>query len=288
MFIEQFPERIPFRLTRMLIRAMEISGIEGSYRNTCEKSMNVLRESRDSLIAMLEAFVYDPLISWRFLADMSNPDEDVAVKDSTALSRKSMKEVRPPVNSALEDSDRSINVNPISEGADEDASDNEDLPTVPSSVATLPSRTPSKERLAAQSEADRLEASRARSLRMYSDIQALAARLATDSHISSIAGDQSDHIAAEGSLAFSRLERSMKQREFMSLLGGENGAAHEEALNKKAIKLIRRVEDKLAGTDFPDCDEEPLDVQEQVQRLIVQATSVENLCQLFVGWCAFW
>ena len=39
----------------------------GNYRLTCEKVMSVLRENRDSLIAMLEAFVYDPLISWRLL-----------------------------------------------------------------------------------------------------------------------------------------------------------------------------------------------------------------------------
>jgi hypothetical protein len=62
---DKFPEKVPFRLTRMLVNAMEVSGIEGSYRLTCEKVMYVLRENRDSLIAMLEAFVYDPLMSWR-------------------------------------------------------------------------------------------------------------------------------------------------------------------------------------------------------------------------------
>ena len=62
---EKFPERVPFRLTRMLTRAMEVSGIEGSYRNTCEKTMSVLRDNKGSLVDMLEAFVHDPLISWR-------------------------------------------------------------------------------------------------------------------------------------------------------------------------------------------------------------------------------
>lgn len=74
----------------------------------------------------------------------------------------------------------------------------------------------------------------------------------------------------------------------MGVMGGENGVVHEEALNVKALQVIRRVEDKLSGTDFPDCEGEPLDVSDQVQRLIVQATSSENLCQLFIGWCAFW
>eukprot|EP00957_Ditylum_brightwellii_P097007 7387118-Ditylum_brightwellii.AAC.1 len=69
---EKYPEKIPFRLTRMLTRAMEVSGIEGSYRSTCERTMGVLRDNRDSLVAMLEAFVYDPLISWRLLGQSSD------------------------------------------------------------------------------------------------------------------------------------------------------------------------------------------------------------------------
>ena len=64
---DKFPEKVPFRLTRMMVNAMEVSGIEGNYRRTCEKVMFVLRENRDSLVATLEAFVHDPLISWRLL-----------------------------------------------------------------------------------------------------------------------------------------------------------------------------------------------------------------------------
>lgn len=29
-------------------------------------------------------------------------------------------------------------------------------------------------------------------------------------------------------------------------------------------------------------------VQSQVQRLIMQAESYENLCQSYIGWCPFW
>lgn len=64
---EKFPEKIPFRLTRMLINAMEVTGIEGTYRKTCESVMHVLRKNKDSLMAVLEAFVYDPLLNWRLL-----------------------------------------------------------------------------------------------------------------------------------------------------------------------------------------------------------------------------
>uniref|UniRef100_A0A0M3KFM6 Serine/threonine-protein kinase mTOR (inferred by orthology to a human protein) n=1 Tax=Anisakis simplex TaxID=6269 RepID=A0A0M3KFM6_ANISI len=64
---EKFPEKIPFRLTRMLIQAMESTGIEGNYRITCERVLRVLRSNKESLLAVLEAFVYDPLINWRLM-----------------------------------------------------------------------------------------------------------------------------------------------------------------------------------------------------------------------------
>ena len=34
----KYPETVPFRLTRMLVRSMEASGIEGTFRTTCEKA----------------------------------------------------------------------------------------------------------------------------------------------------------------------------------------------------------------------------------------------------------
>eukprot|EP00756_Hemistasia_phaeocysticola_P003197 Hpha_TRINITY_DN12120_c0_g1::TRINITY_DN12120_c0_g1_i1::g.82064::m.82064/K07203/MTOR, FRAP, TOR; serine/threonine-protein kinase mTOR len=61
---EKFPERIPFRLTRILVNAMEVCGCDGIFRRSCETVMTVLRNHRDSLMAMLEAFVHDPLLSW--------------------------------------------------------------------------------------------------------------------------------------------------------------------------------------------------------------------------------
>ncbi|CAB4321077.1 unnamed protein product [Prunus armeniaca] len=62
---EKFPEKVPFRLTRMLVKAMEVSGIEGNFRSTCENVMQVLRTNKECVMAMMEAFVHDPLINWR-------------------------------------------------------------------------------------------------------------------------------------------------------------------------------------------------------------------------------
>ena len=45
----------------------QVTGIDGNYRMTCESVMRVLRENKDSLMAVLEAFVYDPLLNWRLI-----------------------------------------------------------------------------------------------------------------------------------------------------------------------------------------------------------------------------
>lgn len=285
---DKFPEKVPFRLTRMLIKAMEVSGVEGSYRSTCERTMSVLRGSRDSLVTMLEAFVYDPLISWRLvdlstgLASGSTSERPGGAVPRVGLISDPLRDAEGALHGTI---GNGLTADPIREHPDEDLVDDEDFVTFENSNDAAGAVKPKNFLMNHSVGSNR--ASRARSLQMYANIQNLAANLTTDSRIASIAGERSEQLSAEGSLARSRIERSMKQRELMSMLRGNDGAAHEEALNERALKVIRRVQDKLTGTDFPEC-QEPLDVPDQVQRLIVQATSSENLCQLFIGWCSFW
>eukprot|EP01127_Copromyxa_protea_P022122 TRINITY_DN7809_c0_g1_i1.p1 TRINITY_DN7809_c0_g1~~TRINITY_DN7809_c0_g1_i1.p1 ORF type:complete len:2505 (+),score=361.67 TRINITY_DN7809_c0_g1_i1:42-7556(+) len=61
---DRYAERVPFRLTRMLTNAMGISGVEGHFRITAEHVMRVLRTNKEPIMAILEAFVYDPLVNW--------------------------------------------------------------------------------------------------------------------------------------------------------------------------------------------------------------------------------
>lgn len=56
----------PLKHTQLLYH-FQVSGIEGSFRKTCEITMHVLRANKESLMAVLEAFVYDPLINWRLM-----------------------------------------------------------------------------------------------------------------------------------------------------------------------------------------------------------------------------
>jgi len=60
----EFPEKVPFRLTRMLTNALEVSGVDGSFRSLSEIGLSLCRESRTQLLGLLEVFIYDPLIQW--------------------------------------------------------------------------------------------------------------------------------------------------------------------------------------------------------------------------------
>jgi|SRR5690606_33332851 len=157
---EQFAEKVPFRLTRMLVNAMGVSGVEGVFRSTCESVMRVLRDNKDSLLALLDSFVHDPLINWRL----------------AALQEKKEK---------------------------------------------------------------------------------------TDSY----------NIKQQTS----SFDRDLYQ---MSIQSPRHKYESPESQYRIANSVINRIECKLTGKDFPG---ETLDVQQQVDRLIEQATSVQNLCQMYLG-----
>lgn len=60
------PEIVPFRLTPMLQDALGVTGVEGKFRVAFETVLRVVRadETREALLTLLEAFVYEPLVDW--------------------------------------------------------------------------------------------------------------------------------------------------------------------------------------------------------------------------------
>lgn len=89
-----------------------------------------------------------------------------------------------------------------------------------------------------------------------------------------------------GPLAFFILLRSIGTNERLLRSITTIVEIQPEQLNQRAVTILNRVTNKLTGRDFnPD---QTLDVPQQVQKLILQATSTENLCQCWVGYCAFW
>ncbi|KXS15053.1 kinase-like protein [Gonapodya prolifera JEL478] len=60
------PELVPFRLTQNMVDGMGITGVEGTFKKTCEEVLKLLRSEAASymLITVLDVFRYDPLQKW--------------------------------------------------------------------------------------------------------------------------------------------------------------------------------------------------------------------------------
>lgn len=73
-----------------------------------------------------------------------------------------------------------------------------------------------------------------------------------------------------------------------SLLNGQTSLDGDmaEIQNARALEVVDRVNQKLTGRDFKPTEE--LEVVQQVNKLIIEATNLENLCQHYIGWCSFW
>ncbi|KAI8197901.1 hypothetical protein K4K52_010082 [Colletotrichum sp. SAR 10_76] len=56
------PERVPFRLTHNMVAAMGIYGYEGPFRHCSELTLGILRQQEETLMTILEAFIYDPTL----------------------------------------------------------------------------------------------------------------------------------------------------------------------------------------------------------------------------------
>ena len=54
------PELVPFRLTPNMVDAMGAYGYEGPFRKSSELTLGLLRQNKDTLMTVLETFLYDP------------------------------------------------------------------------------------------------------------------------------------------------------------------------------------------------------------------------------------
>lgn len=86
-------------------------------------------------------------------------------------------------------------------------------------------------------------------------------------------------------------QRGARERELREARDHLAGDA-SEVLNERAVTVMERMGHKLMGRDYVvEGVGQPVDsdsVPAQVQRLINQAVSHENLCQSYIGWCPFW
>ncbi|XP_075154551.1 serine/threonine-protein kinase Smg1 [Haematobia irritans] len=78
------PEKVPFRMSQNLKCALGLVGTEGSYRMACSHVLKVLRKERETLLTLLEAFVYDPLVDWT-LSDDGNATHSTSASTAAIM-----------------------------------------------------------------------------------------------------------------------------------------------------------------------------------------------------------
>ena len=315
---EKFPERVPFRLTRMLVNAMEVSGVEGTYRGVCESVLRILRSNSDSVMTMLEAFVHDPLINWGGMTKKTEGEEEGGEEGGgEEIEGKGGKE-------------GTGKVDPGNDGGGE------------SNSSTRGKRE--EETLALKrSMENAMEEERIKDLKRRGGISHHKRRLLPGERRRGVGDEMREKVGAE-----------MREE---GEEGEEVEEMQKETLNERAVSVLARVQEKLtgrdqiayrigakkiltgttAGSDIPQRDsngnllsnqstsgggaggdagggshqgqdqdvedgdsssnnegmsstllEEPMAIAEQVDKLIIEAQSHENLSQLFIGWCPFW
>lgn len=73
-------ELIPFRLTRDLVSALGPSGVEGVYRKLCEKTMEVLRQNKSTILTIVDVLLHDPLYAWALTSKQASKRQDTSAQ----------------------------------------------------------------------------------------------------------------------------------------------------------------------------------------------------------------
>lgn len=79
------PELIPFRLTRDMVSALGPSGVEGVYRKSCEKTMEVLRQNKSTILTIVEVLLHDPLYAWSLTSDQASRRQQTDIEISKGI-----------------------------------------------------------------------------------------------------------------------------------------------------------------------------------------------------------
>ena len=95
-----------------------------------------------------------------------------------------------------------------------------------------------------------------------------------------------EFIAQDPSAAPSGPPSSRSRARTNSTAAPDLGQDAAEIQNEKAVQVLNRVKEKLTGHDFKS--DEELSYINQVDKLLIEATKLENLCQHYIGWCSFW
>ena len=231
----------------MLIKALEASGVDGTFKIISEKIMELLRNNKDSLLAILGSFLYDPLISFKLMIPMIIKQRRMG--DKTLTKKKQKNEVK---NNENIDNTQYIKNNNLSSS----------LIIKRNSILNL-NNFKNNEMNEINEENDLINSPKKKGKHQKIKID--------------IINEEKE-----------KIDKKMMENDERHIfnLYEENDEIESEELNDIAKIVLERIEHKLSGTDFsPDII---FDVKKQVERLINEAVSYENLAQSYLGWCPFW
>ncbi|CBZ55468.1 Phosphatidylinositol 3-kinase tor2, related [Neospora caninum Liverpool] len=266
------PEKVPFRLTRMIVCALESGTVEGTFRATCEQVMTLLRTNQDAIVAMLEAAFVGDVSTARRLHQIFGWQSHRKVPPKPTVSGPSgsgfsWMEARPRYGHG-ERVFLQASLRPF-EQQYRRGDNTRDLSAQGSSWKRLP-------RSDGEDAFDRNTSGLATP-------QEGGPTTAVGHRRGNVQRFEGGHPRGRGLGADDFLEQ-----ETGSEPSGDStapcGTGSVQRLQCYTKQVIARVEAKLTGYDF----EEYMDVPAQVDRLIEEANGVENLCVAYAGWCPFW
>lgn len=282
---DKYPECVPFRLTRMLVEVLEPCGVEGFFQQTCLAAMDVIRQknAKESMMSMMEAFVYDPLIRWKLVG----AEELTQLKEEVDSAR-SKKEGEETPRKSTDGRGRNADGRLDSSGRTESTTEGQNVTDIVHSLHETGSLAESVKRF--ESRERRME--RSRDVEDDSNyIEAASTSQGTRARSIAITGEGNASRGNENSedqiIKTPNYDARVRQRRAVEEVNKQGSHQRIAAVsNERAQMALDRIEDKLSGTDYDKA--KTLSVEEQVKRLIEDARNVENLCTLFLGWCAFW
>jgi len=81
-----FPEKVPFRLSRMIVNALEGETVNGLFKKTCQDVLWGIRENQSPIIAQLEIFVHEPIFSPKTNSSGNRPQSSILSRVAAKLS----------------------------------------------------------------------------------------------------------------------------------------------------------------------------------------------------------
>eukprot|EP00755_Sulcionema_specki_P032510 Sspe_Gene.19787::Locus_7227_Transcript_1_1_Confidence_1.000_Length_7617::g.19787::m.19787/K07203/MTOR, FRAP, TOR; serine/threonine-protein kinase mTOR len=225
MYRELYPEKVPFRLTAMLVRAMGVGGLDGLFCKASYTTMAILRRGKHALMAMLEAFVYDPIMKEDLPTIRHIPCRQEDASSSVTMS------MRQVLQSRMAD-DASGIIQRI-----QDKLEGTDFQHQFSDTRL----TPAPEHV----------------IRGFAESPAISPGSTDHPFTALLEGTSEDH-------------------PFTKLLGMRTPTQEFHARQSRRASLH-----SLGAVS-------PLDVADQVDRLVETARALDNLAQCYVGWCPFW